>query len=374
MKNNEIAKSSILIQKELELKTLLKRKAQTTTSIKATKIKLANLQTEAERVGKEMANSIARLADLGKLSKEIKMLLAELAKKVKLSRRDKSDLNDVIGAAVLDDISEQVDEMFAQTPFGNSDNFHSGEYQDAEANTDEFNRQRRHEMFGKYAVKVDEAEQQKIRKVFIELANRFHPDKAGSEQERKLFNDLMQSINGAYQNGDLDELLDIKERFKSYQISDADSNYDIPVIDALEAQLVRSRNELQLLESQLLRLKTEFKNLKNSDMGAMVKGDKQAGKHGGDSSAMSDGTQALFEMLDEMKKIIIEWTETGKRPHTFTQFANGTHPVLQKSQAFAPPFEDDDDDGFSEEELMEMLSLFNAMNEMGGSPKGKRRR
>jgi hypothetical protein len=380
MKKNEIAKSSLLIQKEKELKDLQKKKEKISTTIRNTKAKLADLQTDIDVHMKEMMNGISRTADLGKLAKEIKNLMADLKKKVKLSRKDKSDLNDIIGNAVLEDITDMIEGMFAGTDFGSSANFDSMNFGDENANTDEFNRKRRTEMFDQFAVKIPEAEQQQMRKVFIELANRFHPDKATSEQELKLFNDVMQSINGAYQSGDLQELLDIKERFKTYQASDASADYDIPVLDVLEAHLLKNRNELALLESQLARLQEELKELKGSSLGDMVKENRKQQTQGGGSSDFADQTQNLFEMLDEMKKIIIEWTETGKRPPLFNQFANGTHPLLQKMQ---PPdmfdFDDDDDDddldNMSPEELAEMMAFVNALTQISAQPKkGKRRR
>ena len=381
MKKNEVAKSSLLIQKEKELKDIQKKKEKISTTIRNTKVKLSDLQSEIERYSKEMINGMSRTADLGKLAKEMKALMNELKKKVKLSKKDKNDIDNVLGNEVLDDITETVDSMFGQAGFGSADDFHAGNFGDPEADTDEFNRQRRTEMFGQFAVKLDEEEQQQIRKVFLELANRFHPDKATNEQELKLFNDVMQSINGAYQCGDLQELLDIKERFKSYQTSDASADYDIPVLDVLESHIAKNRNELNLLEHQLERLKEEFKNLKNSDLGDMVKQNKKAEKHGGDSSEFNAQTKNLFDLMEEMKKIFIEWMETGKRPAIFKQFVDGTHPILQNmpsSNMF--DFDDDDDEGdfdldnMSREEIEEMMALFSMLNQAAAKPKAARRR
>jgi hypothetical protein len=383
MKKNEIAKSSLLIQKEKELKDLQKKKEKVSTTIRNTKAKLADLQNDIERYTKEMVNGMSRTAELGKLAKEVKVVMNDLKKKVKLSKKDKNDIDDILGNAVLDDITETVDTLFGQAGFGSADEFNSGNFSDPEADTDEFNRQRRTEMFGQFAVKMPEEEQQKIRKVFLELANRFHPDKATSEQELKLFNDVMQNINGAYQSGDLQELLDIKERFKSYQASDASADYDIPVIDVLESHIAKNRNELTLLENQLARLKEELQNLKVSDLGGMVKQNKKAEKYGGDSSEFADQTQNLFAMMQEMKKIFLEWMETGKKPTAFTEMVDGTHPLVQQ---MSPPnmfdFDDDDDgdddfdlDNMSPEEMAEMMALFNTLTQMSAQPKkGKRRR
>jgi hypothetical protein len=378
MKKNEIAKSSLLIQKEKELKEIQKKKEKVSTTIRTTKTKLLDMQTEIERYSKEMASGLSRTADLGKLAKETKVLMAELKKKVKLSKKDKNDIDGVLGNSVLEDITETVDSMFGQAGFGSSEDFQSGNFGDPDSNTDEFHRQRRTEMFGEFTVKLDEGEQQKIRKVFIELANRFHPDKATNEQELKLFNDVMQSINGAYQSGDLQELLDIKERFKAYQASDASSDYDIPVLDVLESHITKNRNELNLLENQLERLKEELKNLKNSDLNTMVKRSKKAG---GDSAEFNEQTKNLFDLLEEMKKIFAEWIETAKRPAIFNQIADGTHPLIQNMNV-PDMFDFDDDDGeddfdidnLSQEEIEEMMALLSMFGERSAKPKSGRRR
>jgi chromosome segregation ATPase len=378
MKKNEVAKSSLLIQKEKELKDIQKKKEKVSTTIKTTKTKLSDLQNSIEQYTKDMVSGMSRTADLGKLAKEMKVLLAELKKKVKLTKKDKSDIDDIIGNAVLDDVMETVDGLFGQAGFGSSADFQSGNFGDPEANTDEFNRQRRTEMFGEFTVKLNEGEQQQIRKIFIELANRFHPDKATNEQELKLFNDVMQSINGAYQSGDLQELLDIKERFKSYQASDASADYDIPVFDVLESHIAKNRNELTLLENQLERLKEELKNLKSSDLNTMIKRSK---KGGGDSDAFNEQTKNLFDLMEEMKKIFTEWIETGKRPAVFNEIADGTHPLIQNMSG-PDMFDFDDDDGeedfdidnMSQEEIEEMMALLSMFNQMNATPKSGRRR
>ena len=138
---------------------------------------------------------------------------------------------------------------------------------------------------------------------------------------------------------------------------------------------------MNLLESQMLRLKTELNNLKNSDIGELVKQNKKAEKYGqGTTSDLSDGTQYMFDLLEEMKNIVIQWTETGKRPMVFNQFVDGSHPLIQKGQEqgmLDVNFDDEDFDGdgfeMSDEEIAEMLG-FLSMMEGGGAPKRRRRR
>ena len=375
MKENKIAKSSLLIQKEKELKDLQKKKVQLINKIKTTKTKITDLQTEIDSVGKNMTNGLSRMADLGKLAKELKATLKELRKSVKLSKNDKEELKMVVEQGVLSDIEETVEGMFGDSPFGSAEGFEN-RYDTIDENeyTDEFNRQRQAAMFDPFVVKPTEEEQQKIRKVYVGLAARFHPDKADGEAELKLFNDLMQSINAAYQRGDLDELLDIQTRFANYKTEDiANSGYDIPVLDVLDEHILKHRNDLALLESQMLRLKTELQNLKDSDLGAMAKQEKRA-KGQGSSEDLANGSQFMYEFLDEVRKILVQWLETKKKPMTFNQLVDGTHPIIRKGQeggflggAGFNDFDDDEDD-MSDDEMLELVALFAAM--AGPQPRG----
>lgn len=390
MKKNEIAKSSLLIQKEKELKDLQKKKVQITKNIKATKTKITDLQTEIDSVTTNMTNGMSRLADLSKLGKELAEILKELKKTVKLSKKDKEELEMVVAEGMLDDIAENVDSMFEGTPFGSAEGF-SGRHEAIDENeyADEFNRQRRAAMFDPFAVKPTDEEQQKIRKVFLGLASRFHPDKAEGEVELKLFNDLMQSINGAYQRGDLDELLDIQARFADYKADNlANSGYDIPVLDVLDEHILKQRNEIALLESQMLRLKTELQNLKNSDLGNLAKQEKRTTKGQGSVSDMADSSQFMFEMISEMKDILIKWKETKRKPMAFNQFVDGTHPIIEKGKELGFlsvgggdfDFDDDGEDDMmdlgqlSEQEMMELMSFLSAMTGQQAKGGGKKRR
>ena len=383
MKNNEITKSSLLIQKEKELKELQKKRDKITKSIQLTKTKIEEWQTGIESATKEMMNGMARMADLSKLAKELKTMLKDLKKKVKLSKKDKAELNQVFDAATLDEMADDVDDAFARTPFGSAEGFENGRFDNEDRFTDEFNRQRRTAMFEPFAVKPDDVEQQAIRKVFVGLAGRFHPDKAENEAESKLFHDLMQSINNAYQRGDMAELLDIKTRFASYQTSDAGtSDYDIPILDALDEQILRCRNEVNLLDAQIVRLKAEFKNLKDSDLGNLVKQNKQAQRFGdGGTSDLQDGTMFMFDMMTELKNVLNQWLETGKKPMVFNQFVDGSHPIVQQGRKqclVSGGFDDDDDDGgdldLSDEELQELMDMFSGMMEKSAPKKRTRRR
>lgn len=137
----------------------------------------------------------------------------------------------------------------------------------------------------------------------------------------------------------------------------------------------------------MLRLKTELKNIRDSDLGKLVDQDKKAQKRGEQtSSEFSDSTLVLFQLLEEMKNVLNEWIETGKKPIAFNQIVDGTHPMIlegQKNGTMPMSGDDnmfsmfgDDNDGnedMSEDDLMEMLA-FLTMMEGGGAPKKNKTR
>lgn len=55
-----------------------------------------------------------------------------------------------------------------------------------------------------------------LRKIFLKLADKFHPDKASDNETRVFYTEIMKEINIAYQSGDLARLLEI-ERDKNQE-------------------------------------------------------------------------------------------------------------------------------------------------------------
>ncbi len=381
MSKKEIAKSSALIQKELKLKEIGKQKEKTTKAIKTTKEKVLQIQTDAEAASKSAANMIFRMAELSTLAKEIKELEKTIRKTLKLKKQDKMELEMLTEGATLDDIIFQSKMMFNDMSFSEEDVMNR-EFNEEDQNqhTDEFNRQRRSDMFDQFTVKLDAEEQQSLRKVFIELASNFHPDKATNEQQAKFFHDIMQQVNAAYQRGDIDELLEVKKRFEHLSIAEAvEKGVNLPLLDVLDEQILRGEAELKMLAKQLERLKSELKDIKNSSFGALAKNEREAARYGEPSAKESEeSTLFMTEMLGVLKDILNEWLTSGKKPDSLGAFLKGTHPILVKGQEKGYiNFGDDDDDfqtlDMSEAEMNELLSAFSTMFEHAPKPRRKRK-
>ncbi len=74
--------------------------------------------------------------------------------------------------------------------------------------------------FDSFQQKPDKEEQKEIRKIFVRLAARFHPDKAQSEKEAENLHELMQQINQAYQRGDIAELLQLEKKYANVDLKE----------------------------------------------------------------------------------------------------------------------------------------------------------
>lgn len=126
------------------------------------------------------------------------------------------------------------------------------------------------ELFSEFFVAPTEAESQDIRKVYLRLATKFHPDKSDSAAQAERLTAIMQDINAAYKRGDLAALIDIESR-DDLQIGSKTGNAALdatPLEDLLQQQLNRLTAQADLLELQLERVQAEHRAIKRSPFAA----------------------------------------------------------------------------------------------------------
>lgn len=140
-------------------------------------------------------------------------------------------------------------------------------------------------------------EQKEIRKIFLKIANRLHPDKTTDESKKTIFHELMQRANDAYKQNDISALLEIEEKIanadKDVFISDNTSE----TASLIDKKLQEKQTELELLTAQKENLATQLKELKNSPLGNSLKEFKWSAKMG------------LMEELDELAQVLCQNTE-----------------------------------------------------------------
>lgn len=291
---NEIAKSPEILEKEATIKRLQSQLKKKKTSLKGLKTRLKNTKnaiTEIQQSGS--GKMISRMAQMDKLRLEIVELVQQMKKLKGLSRADKAALKDMEREFASDD-------MFGEdfkTYKAKMDEMESGDY-DFEAHFDENERAKMRDIFETFAVKPDKEEQKDIRKVFISLSQKFHPDKATTKADEEEYHQMMQQINEAYQAGDIQTLLELEQLFLTENLDL--STVQSWTVDVLDQEIKRLKRDVQFIESQVARNSLELKNLRASDLGQMLTDIKRAEKQG---RGMDAALEQLDESIDRLAKI-----------------------------------------------------------------------
>ncbi len=253
-------------------------------------------------------------------------------------------------------MQEELDEVTTDT-FGPAFNMSEEELAQMARQAAEERHQRGFDFYDQFTPPVPEAEQKSIREVYKRLAAKFHPDKAsGNDTLEQRFHTIMQRINTSYQRGDIADLLAIESEYT--EMADILAQADSPLVDVIEREIERLRNEIELCSLQLERLKTERKKLERSHDGKMIKDYKKAEKQGVDpiQEMTADLDQAITGMQQQID--LFERLLSGEiTKDQFIEESNKLMPMDMNDE-----FEDDfspfgDTREVTPEELMEILAM-----------------
>jgi hypothetical protein len=364
----DIVKSPLLIQKEAELAGLEKQRKKILNQIKKTKTSLEELQQEFMNLQQTVSTGIFnRLEDCVSLRKEVVKLLREIESSKKIKAKEKREIK-----GLADVIDQLFEESFDQMVEGREE-AQKERFKQLEEETEENKQSGFASFFESFRVKPDEKSQQDIRKVFVKLAARFHPDKAKNQQEADFFHDIMQRLNEAYQNNDYEELLKIESQYSSYE----GMPEDVPAPDLvnwLDKEIERKRKDLVLLENQLQRSKQELNNIKKSEIGTALKKEKKDRKNGIDSAKTAEEIERFYHYMADLKVKLEEMLHTGKYSEELSELIQ--NPQLPGMPDFDEMDEIDDDDIPDElkEALLEMIMEQMSRGGGGGSKKSSKRR
>ena len=358
---NKIIKSPAL-QKEIEYKEWLERKKKVTTQLKKSKTTLSNLQEKITTFQRETANVVFWVMDINNLRKEVKALISQLQKVKTLSKTDKKTLKGLKN----DFIESDDDDMFGEMDMEELIR------QRNERDTDEFNRRRSKEMFEQFRVPLKKEEQNNLRKIYLQLATQFHPDKAKDEKETEVFNELMQRINAANERGDVEELLQIMATYADYQSEAPPESKGNVLVDFYEQQLGRTRHEIKLLEQQLSRIKSELSTLQASDIGVAYKQSVNSWEPSPSSPEAIRDYQNAQKMFATIRDSLKEFLETEKKPSDFDSLMNGSHPIFKDFPNTSNVEMDDDDADYDDDDLVEAFKIM--LEDLAQSQPRKRRK
>lgn len=340
----EITKSSALIQKENELKKLRKKHKKTLTQVKRTRTMLKNMQDDIEAFQKNMGTGIMQnFYDIKKLQDELLELLKEAQKAEKVSAEDREQAR-----MLYNEISENGFIPEDELPFSWEELEEKMENRGANFNTDENDRQRAYAFFQEFVVAPDAEEEKDIRKVYLRLANRFHPDKAKNDSERTFFHDMMQQIIKAKERGDIAALQAIETEHLNSGTTTIDATETSVILDAMDEHIAKVRHQTMQLERQLQRLKQELGDLKESDLGQALKAEKRMQRQDGVSTEqMANDASEMRANLIVIRDGIKELIETG----TLSEEALAAlQPQGNPFDDLFDPFGDFDDEDWDEDE------------------------
>jgi len=171
-------------------------------------------------------------------------------------------------------------------------------------------------MFEKFHKKPPIEDQKSIRKIYIALSKRFHPDLAKNKKESVHFGKIMVRVVAAYESSDIAELLEIEKKYFNYNtITNLDLSDQSSVISYIQQKINKQTNELNLLKGQLVRIRQELKQLKQSEEGELLKEYKRLKKSGHDLfSIMADDLNSQIDSLKVIIKSVNKYAKTGKMP------------------------------------------------------------
>lgn len=357
---SNVEKSTILVQKENELLTLQQKKKKVMTQLKRNTTILDKLKVEIVQIQQQMSNMPDLLMELQKVKEEVGDLFRKVKHTDTIPEEEKEGIDEIIEGFDSVNFFEEMMGV-SQEEFERVREEKRGEH-----HTDEFDRQRAFDAFEMFQPEVKETDQREIRKVYVQLATRFHPDKAKSKREKERFHQLMQELNTAYEQHDLAKLLQMRDEYQDEKtLMEHGMTQENPQVDVVESAIARIQKELQLLNVQLKRLKKEIKAIRASDMGGLHKAEKQAARYGqADTNDMMDELLEQKNYLEMVRDGLNSYIETGEMPE-----------ILQDmfiSVTFDDPFLMEDD--FEEISVEDILEAFNAMAEMMEEEANKKKR
>lgn len=299
----QLSKTPLSIRKERELADLKKRLKKTRTQLKRNTTMLANLQESITQLQQDMANGVMeKQEEMQTIKEEILVLLKKIMASKKVDKESKAQAKEF-----FDDLSE-VD--FKR---GEEEEFDEEEFEESGGRGGRF------AFFEQFRVEPPKAEQRSIRKVFIKLAARFHPDKAVNAKEAEFFHKLMQKINTAYERNDIMTLLDIEAKYADYEADKKEeANIEVDesaIVSLLDQEIKKINIELDLLEGQLKRVKSEVKDLRASEAGEMHREAKRVKKYGHDfvdnmKQELENGIRQMIAVKEVMEQLLKTGTLT----------------------------------------------------------------
>jgi hypothetical protein len=325
--NNELGLSDL----RMRLNFLEKENSKLIKQIESNRTKLNNLNDSIKEVGIQIAQRVAPFRQkMLELDEQIHTVFQEILTGRKLGKKSRKDIETLYYHLQFDGVISPK-----HLPM-ESDIFENNDESETEPNWDSYKGHSNQQVMEDIP-KPDRDELKKIRKLFLRLADSFHPDKVTDEAEKEYRTEIMKEINLAYQDGDLARLLAIEKQQELGAIIDRDSSND------LTRHCAKVEAENTYLKDQLETFKQQLKLTKKTQQGEMTAAFKKISKYGGDpiGEALRE-VETQISIIEEMHQFVADFRD---RRITIKEFLRGPEFLRQQQM--------------SEEELMlEFLSQF----------------
>lgn len=338
--DNKIVTSPEALKKEGRIKELRVALKKRNTTLKSLKTRLRNTQQKVDdmqrKVQTEILHKMETLDDL-------RIELSKLAKKLKnakwLSEEEREGIAEMAEDMATQGLGEDFEAYKAQKK-----KMEAGEF-----DYDEHHQAKMQDMFAQFRVKPTEKEQRNIRKVFLNLSVKFHPDKAKNKKEANKFHGLMQQINEAYTANDIHALLELERQYITEELDFAADNM---TIDVLQQEIKRLETELEFIENQITRTSSEIKNLRQSGLGEMLTDLSKADRQGEGIDAQSADFDEGITMFKKMRDALKDTLKRKEMSPLFDEMMAEMSPL----DSLSAMMDDELLDGISNEQKAELLS------------------
>jgi dimeric dUTPase (all-alpha-NTP-PPase superfamily) len=338
---NKVAKSPEMLAREAkvrELQGVLKKRKSV---LKSLKTRLGNTQKEIEDTQRNIQNIMFdKMSKMEALRVEIAGLATKMKANKQFSKADKKALDEIASEFLDGSIFGEGFEEFQEK---------KRKMEEGDFDFDEDFRAKFNDVFEEFKVKPEEEELRDIRKVFIKLSRKFHPDLADNDVQAQEFHGIMQQINEAYKNNDIQTLLEMEQL---YLMEEFDLMSSSLTVDVLQQEIERLGRDIDFINNQVDRTSTEIKQLRDSNMGSMLSGIKKADREGEGLDTMEAEMQRAIDALEQIKFGFADSIERGSISPILVQMMNPF------AGLFGGGMDDDDDD----DEMGDLFSeMFSAM-------------
>lgn len=295
----ELAKSPEVLQKEAEIAALEKALKKKRTTLKSLKTRLKNTH---ERITDMQRGSqvqlMNKMEDLDNLRIEIAQLAEELKNVKGMSEEEKAELGEMANSMANEGFGEDFDEFKSKR-----ERMASGDFDFEEEFGD-----RIRDMFEPFKVQPDEKEKRNIRKVFLNLSKKFHPDKARDAAQAEEYHSVMQKINEAYQNNDIETLLEMERLY----IREEPDFEGVAMADILQQKIDYLNREIAFISNQAERTSAEIKSLRASDLGQMLTNLDRADREGEGMDKMIAHLDVSIDIFTKLRDALKDSIELGE--------------------------------------------------------------